>query len=429
MNSRSVLLISPYFPPSNLAGVQRVRLMTRALKNYGWIPIVLTVDAGAYEEASDFTSLRLLPPDLRIERVRALPKWLCRPIGVGDISLRALWALRSGVTKLIQAERPSIIFTTVLPGYTGLVGSWARRHFSIPFVLDYQDPWVPNLSNSRWSWGKANVARSLARWLEPKMLQNVDAITAVSDETLDTVRQRKLIQAGTPIEIIPIGADENDHAIAANEGKSHIVKEDGVLDLAYLGTLTERMLPALETLLVAIRQMLRASPQRRSRLHLIGTSAQPNGQDKLGIVPMAREIGVGDMIKVEPRRVPYLDALRTMQDADVLMLLGSTDSHYTASKFFPCWLSRKPVLALFHARSTVNELAQELGGVRVVNYNETETAETRVNDTAAALREILENGPAAVPRRNNGAFELYSSRGVAQRYAALFDRVLMTRSK
>ena len=135
------------------------------------------------------------------------------------------------------------------------------------------------------------------------------------------------------------------------------------------------------------------------------------------------------MIEVEPRRVPYLDAPRTMQDADVLLLLGSTDSHYTASKFFPCWLSEKPILALFHARSTVNELAQELGGVRVVNYNETETAETRVNDTASALREIMKNGAAAVPRRNNGAFEPYSSRGVAQRYAALFDRVLVTRSK
>src|SRR6266487_243880 len=367
MDLRSVVLISPYFPPSNVAGVQRVRLMTHALKTYGWNPIVLTVDAGAYEGTLDLTSLRLLPEDLRIERVHALPKWLCRPFGIGDISLRAQWSLRSRVAKLIKTQQPSIIFATVLPGYTALVGSWAKRHFSIPFVLDYQDPWVPKLRNSRWSWGKADVARSLARWLEPKMLQNVDAITAVSDETLDTVRERKLIQPGTPTEIIPIGADENDHAIAAKQGRSHIVKKDGVLDLAYLGTLTERMLPALKMLLVAMRQVMRASPQRRLGLYLIGTSAQPNGQDKLGIVPMAREIGVSDLIKFEPRRVPYLDALRTMQDADLLLLLGSTDSHYTASKFFPCWLSGKPILALFHARSTVNELAQELGGVRVVN--------------------------------------------------------------
>jgi hypothetical protein len=170
-----------------------------------------------------------------------------------------------------------------------------------------------------------------------------------------------------------------------------------------------------------------ALPSRRLQIRFVGTSAQPEGEDRLGLQALAGEAGVGDLFQLEPRRVPYLDALRTMQDADLLLLPGSTDAHYTASRIFPAWLARKPVLALFHAASTVIALARELGGVRVIAYDDQAGPETRAAVTAAAIGEIVRRNPAAVPPRNEAAFGPYAARGVAQRYAALFDRVLAAR--
>lgn len=421
---KRALLISPYFIPSNLAGVQRTRLMAVHLREFGWMPTVVAVDARQYEEANDETSLSLLPDGLRVERVGALPARVCRPLGFGDISLRAQWALRRKVHELASRGEADLIFVTVLPGYAGLVGAWAKRKFGLPFVLDYQDPWVANPGGQHPRFSKAGLAHWIATKLEPGVVSLADALTAVSDETLAGLRKRGLIRAGTPVEILPIGADENDHSIASAKGRSRIIRRPGTFHLAYIGTLTEKMLPALRALMLALQELTQTMPNTKLRLHLIGTSAQPAGEDKLGVIQLAGACRVNDLIELEPRRVPYLDALRTMQDADLLLLLGSTDSHYTASKLFPCWLAKLPILGLFHSASTVNQLADELGGVALVTYSETDGPETRVKEVASALQGIVTDRTAGLPPRAEFAFEPYSARGIARTYARLFDRVV-----
>lgn len=417
---RSVLLISPYFLPSNLAGVHRVRLMSGNLAAHGWQPTIVTVASSFYEEPSDSALRHLLPENVKIEEVAALSARLCRPFGLGDISLRAQWQLRRRIGALIEKNRPAAIFATVLPGYTALVGSWAKRRFNIPFVLDYQDPWGPHQLEKP-SWNKSGLAMRLARGLEPRVLSQVDALTAVSEETLASLRARNLIRPNLPIEIIPIGANRRDHEVAARFGRGLIVRQDGALQIAYLGTLTERMLPALRSFLAAIAAV-NAQTSRRICVHLIGTSARPGGEDRYNLNELARDAGVADRIHLHPARVSYLDALRTMQDADLLLLIGSTDSHYTASKFFPYWLSGKPVLGLFHRRSTIVSLSRELGGSRLVLYDEEHGPESKIGETAAILSD-MSSGVAAPPARNADAFAPYSAECVAARYASVFDHV------
>ena len=46
---RKVLILYPHFPPSNLAGVHRPRLFAQHLPDFGWEPVVLTVDEKYYE--------------------------------------------------------------------------------------------------------------------------------------------------------------------------------------------------------------------------------------------------------------------------------------------------------------------------------------------------------------------------------------------
>lgn len=400
----------------------RARILASGLPAFGWNPIVVAVKAECYEEAGDEKLLALCPPEVRLERVSAWPARVCRPLGIGDISLRGQSALRRRVGQIVQREGVDVIFCSVLPGYTSLIGAWAKRRFGVPFVLDYQDPWVSEWGACQPVFSKAGLAHRLATWLEPGAVKEADALTAVSDGTLETLRSRKLIRDVTPVEIIPIGADSRDHLVAREHGTTLIPCERDAFHVAYLGTLTSRMLPALE----AFCSALRIAEERTSTpivLHLIGTSAQPGGEDVHGLDSIIARSRIRSRVRVHPARISYLDALRTMQNADLLLLIGSTDAHYTASKIFPYWLSGKPMFALFHESSTVAALSADLGGVSSVLYNDARPPAAVVGDVAERLGSIVSQNPDAVPPRNEANFSRYSSKGIAQRYARLFDRV------
>lgn len=420
---KRVVVVAPEFVPRNLAGVMRTRFLATHLAEFGWAPTVLTVREDCYEGEMDERSRALLDASVRVERVGAWPSRWCRPLGIGDVSLRSQWSLRRRLGELIRAGAVDLVFVSVLPGFASLVGAWAKRNFGVPFVLDYQDPWVTDWGARQPRWSKAGLAHRLAAWLEPGAVRVADALTAVSAETLVTLRERNLIRRETPVEILPIGADAADHTVATRLGRSHIQRTSDELVLAYVGTLTERMVPAAEAVFRAVGQLRARHPQRRVSLRFIGTSAQAGGRDVHALETLARVCGVGEVFHLEPRRVGYLDALRSMQAADVLLLLGSSDSHYTASKIFPCWLAGRPVFGLFHQASTIVELARELGGVGLVTYADGQDPRERVPAVAAMLEDIGARGLGALPARSARAQEPYSARGITRRFADLFDRV------
>jgi len=86
---KKVLIIYPHFPPSNLAGVHRPRLFAQHLPSFGWEPVILTVHEHYYEEALDKNLEKLLPPALRIEKVKAFR--VTKPRLIGDMGLRAFF--------------------------------------------------------------------------------------------------------------------------------------------------------------------------------------------------------------------------------------------------------------------------------------------------------------------------------------------------
>ena len=67
---KKILIISPHFPPSNLAAVHRSRLFAQHLPSFGWEPVILMVDEKYYEEELDYNLVKLLSPGLRLEKVK-----------------------------------------------------------------------------------------------------------------------------------------------------------------------------------------------------------------------------------------------------------------------------------------------------------------------------------------------------------------------
>ncbi len=80
---RTCIIVSPYFPPSTLAGVHRARYLAKHLPAAGWTPVVVAVDEAFHEERLDPGLAALVPASVEIVKVPALPKHVCRLLGLG----------------------------------------------------------------------------------------------------------------------------------------------------------------------------------------------------------------------------------------------------------------------------------------------------------------------------------------------------------
>jgi hypothetical protein len=422
---KHALIVSTHFVPCNLAGVHRARIMALGLPQFGWRTTIVAVDPRYYGSSLEPALAELTPPEARLEWVPAWGTPGRRTLGVGDLSLRAFYPMRRRLKALFAKDRPDVIFVTVLPGYAGLHGGWAKRNFHIPFVLDYQDPWVSDWGAAQPRFSKGGAADALARVLEPRFAPYADAITAVSDRTLSGLRARGVISESTPTLEAPIGADPEDQEVARKNGRSYITKEASVVDFAFVGTLTDRMLPSLALALRGFQRSAQSQDGRGPsvRLHLLGTRghSESDGPD------LAKELlvkyGSDGLIQYQPKRISYLDALRTMQLADALIVLGSTDAHYTASKIFPCWLTKRPIVGLAHPESSVHDIGAALGGMQIIAYDEGSGGRAE-EEFSGLVNAVIQKGEEAVPPRNESAFEPYAPPGVGRRYAELFEKIL-----
>jgi len=115
------------------------------------------------------------------------------------------------------------------------------------------------------------------------------------------------------------------------------------------------MLPRAYSTLEAVLQALQCALEQnydcisRLRLHFIGTGSIPSDPSTYTVHLGADGFGLADLVREHPARVPYLDVLNHLKHAHAVLILGSSEPHYTASKVFQAVLSHRPVIGLLHA--------------------------------------------------------------------------------
>jgi hypothetical protein len=432
-----VLMVSPHFPPDTMAATHRVRLLAPHLPRYGWEPTVVTVDPRDYEGRLDPELTALVPPDVRVVRCRALSARWTRPLGVGDLGLRAFVGLYRTCSQLLQREPFEVVFLTIYPTYTALLGPLLKRRFMLPFVLDYQDPWVG-------AWGltvgpasdsrpdlKSRVTRALARRLEPIAVRSADALTAVSQNTYQDVLARNPASHHIPCAAIPIGGEPADFEYLRTHARRNPYFDpgDGGIHLCYVGTVLPLGVETLRALLRAVVLLRDRRPDlcQRLRLHFFGTSNQTAALSPARVLPIARELGVDEYVTEHPPRIDYLDALTVLTQASAILMLGSSEPHYTASKLYPGLLARRPILAVYHEASSVVATLRRVArppAARLVVYGDHGGAAAHIDTICDELEALLEAPSYDAAAVNIAGMDALSAPVLAGTLAALFDRVV-----
>jgi len=433
---RRVLMIAPHFPPDTGAATHRVRLLAPHLKDYGWEPTVLTVERSRSGGRQDPDLEALVPRDLRIVRAPAWSETWTRKLGIGDLGLRSLAGLFREASHLLGNTKYDALFITVFPTYPALLGPLLKSRFKVPFVLDYIDPWVS-------AWGKtvgggkngavdlkSRLTRIAALGLEPVAVRSADAITAVSAGTYEMIQARIPAASRKLCAAIPYGGDAADFAYLRSTPRSnrYFDPQDGACHICYVGTLLPlgfETLGAVLKALVTLRDS-RADVYERIRLHFFGTSNQTIGNPAQRVAPVARELGVDKAVTEHPLRVDYLDALTVQVQASAILLMGSSEPHYTASKLYPALLAGRPLLAVYHRQSSVAEIMLRVTHPphgQLVTYSESDPAAEHSGEIAEALVKLTSTPAPEAIEWEPAELDKFSAHSLAGELARVLDVV------
>ena len=386
-----LLLVSPRFPPSSAADCQRLRLLLPHLADQGCSAVVLAVDPVCCADGLDPWQTEHLPADLPIHRVRGLSRRWARLPALGSLEARALPALAREGNRLLSRYRfDGVYFSTTAFG-TFRLGPYWKRRYGIPFVLDYQDPWVNDhyrLHPEIIPPGgriKYTIVDRLSRSQEPRVLRDAAGYTAVSPAYPAALQARYPFASSIPSLVLPFPGGEHDFE-NLNSGFINQLPfdpNDGLIHWVSVGRGGADLHTALAGLFEAISSFAPAELRRRLRLHFFGTSYAPAGRGIPSIAPLAERFGLAKLVEERTDRLPLSLTLACLKAADGLLILGSNDSAYTASKLYPYLLARRPLLAIMHCQSSVVEVLQHCGGGTAVTFNETSTTAEIATDISS----------------------------------------------
>lgn len=201
---KKVLFLLYYFPPMGGSGVQRPLKFLKYLPKFGWEPIVLCPDHGAYTqmdasllddiEALNIKVVRVAnetplntafgrffakSAELIKKPIRLLNNWLFIPDNKKNWTIKAVEIGE----KLIKDEGIQLIFSSAPPFSSHLAAIELAKRTQTKVVVDYRDAWT-----------NSHLARFPTKWhknqninLENRVAKAADAICAINSPILVSV--------------------------------------------------------------------------------------------------------------------------------------------------------------------------------------------------------------------------------------------------
>ena len=256
-----VLIVTYYWPPSGGAGVQRWLKFSKYLPDFGWDPIILTVDSefAAYPvtdfslEADLSSSVKIYStPAINYFRIYKKDKSKIPTAGFANSLdnsfkgkilrfIRGNFFLpdpRKGWNKyafkkacqLIETEGIRNIITTSPPHSTQLIGLKIKKKYpALNWIADLRDPWTDIY------YYKQFYPTFISRWIdlryEKNVLRNADKIITVGD-SLKNLFSMKVMGVESKTEVITNGFDEDDFSGSRADNPARFT-------VTYVGTLSD----------------------------------------------------------------------------------------------------------------------------------------------------------------------------------------------
>jgi hypothetical protein len=411
---KTVFIPAPHFPPSAMPPSQRVRLLVRHLHEFGWRPVIFTVDQYYREDAADPWMTEIAGNAFEKREVGAWDQRKTRKFGLGDLGIRMFSGLYRSMRKQAKKEMPALILYPVPPWYIMVMAPWIKKATGIPYAIDFIDPWVYRTK-------RKNIKSILSQWvaklMEGHVVMESSAIFAVSQGILDDLKKRYPALSSTPMVAVPYGVEVSDYdAIQVQK------KEGSGIIIRYTGAISEKMLVVVDCLLRALKEVRKILPVQ---VIFTGTSYAGAGLTKAVLTELIKKNEVGDFVTENPARVGYREALEINKLSDMQLLIGDTTPYYAASKMMGLVASGRPFFAWVHDESFPAKFLKELQYPHRLFFQTEELEdEKKAKELSEALLYSLQNRDRFIPvPLENPVFKKHTARAMTETFADTFQKI------
>ena len=336
---------------------------------------------------------------------------------------------RCGRALLASGRFDLIYFSTTCFNLVTLGRIW-NREFGIPYVIDFQDPWVTaeRISSNR-GW-KVRLSALLDPGMERFAVVNAAGLIAVSDGYIQQLTKR--YSSRSPIwlqvkrhAVISFCAIERDFVKIVRKKPGAKASLDRELTLHYIGvgspTMGKSFSPTRQAL--AVLRSCGDLLTERVRIRLFGTGATLPADRTSLLQAVACEAGIADIVSEKPERVPYRHALELVLECDGLLIPAADDPAYMPSKLFSYALSGKPIIASVRREGVAFaefQANQELGQALWFD----EFGAMPLKDAAAIFKRFLAQASAHVHIDRYSVLEEHLAPNMAQHHVEVFEACL-----
>ncbi|MBN2018283.1 MAG: glycosyltransferase family 4 protein [Candidatus Cloacimonetes bacterium] len=351
---KNVLFISYFFPPLGGPGVQRSVKFCKYLPEFGWHPIILTVKDIAYIARDDSLTTEVKNVDLdrtdSLDMMRLLylfeklkdtnqeqgiytktsqhRKQFFRDIFPIDSKIGWIpFAYREG-KKICKTQNIDVIYSTVGPFSSAILGYRLSKKFGIPFVVDYRDLFVGKPDESYLtSWHE----RYAYKW-EKKILSRASAVIMNTERAKKRICELYPLINDTKFSVLYNGFDAEDYSQNFATSKNKII-------FTYTGGFYGERSPAF--LIKALEEL------KESRILPENVLFRFFGNISDSIREEFEHSKIKDHIQLTSQ-VSHKDSIKELLESDFLLLFIAKykGELVIPAKLFEYLAARKPILAI-----------------------------------------------------------------------------------
>ena len=434
---KKVLIITYYWPPAGGPGVQRVLKFAKYLPEYGWMPIILTVNKGEYPSI-DETLLDEIPDTIRVYKTYSLEpgflykkftgmsdeekiptavlaekepsfkkkiaRWLRLNLFIPDAKIGwKPYAVSEG-KKIIDKEKPDLIYSSSPPPTVHLIARKLKQYSSLRWIADFRDPWtdIHYYENLH----KNSLSNKMDCRLEKAVLHECDKIVCVSQYDIDMDFGKKVSESKCIN--IANGYDEKDF-----DDIRQGVTDQRIFNFMHLGVVGIERCP--NNLFKIIHELGEKKIISETDFQLTFV-----GKVETEVKHIIDKFKINKFVKYIPY-LPHNEALKYSSQASALLLLitqSKKNIRILPGKTFEYMRIGIPIMALGPENGEVARIFNTLDYYKVIDYKNAR----EISKFLIQIYNIHKEGrnKALKPTRE---IEKYERKNLTKQLAAIFDNI------